>query len=348
MVRRRASEPATTASRSFVYRGGIRIAGTVIACDAQGGADLLFVSSGRAYVTERRAARGSQPGPRAQVLVTAETLALLGARGEALRPRALIVSPGRPFQLGATRVELLATGVLPGAAALLAEAGGKRLLYAGTMGRAALDGRAPRSIRAADALCVDATFGDPRFAFCSAEAALEDAKRFAREAHDAGAAPVLLASPLGPVHELARGLAEDGWRLRGHRSMVEAAVAYARAGVDVPSPSRFSGRLARGELLLWPAAVQLTAGLRALGPTRTLWVSGWASDRRAVATLRPDVAVPYGEELDHAALTAFVGATGAREVALLHEHDGTLGALLRDRGLVAYQLSPPHQIPLFG
>lgn len=348
MVRRRASEPAPTSPKAFVYRGGIRIVGTVIACDAQGGADLLFVSSGRAYGAERRARGARRSGSRAQVLVTAETLALLGTAGESLRPHALIVAPGRPFQLGATRVELLATGVLPGAAALLAETGGKRILYAGMMGRAALDGRASRSIRAADALCIDATFGDPRFVFCSAQTALDDLKRFARDARDAGAAPVLLAAPFGPVHELARGLSQDGWRLRGHRSMLEAAAAFRRAGVDAPSPSRFSGRLARGEILLWPAAVQLAAGLRALGPARTIWVSGWAADPRAVATLRPDVAVPYGEELDHPGLTAFVEATGAREVASLHDRDGTLSAMLRDRGLVAYQLSPPHQIPLFG
>src|SRR5262245_17353496 len=105
--------------RTFTYRAGVRIGGSVLACDATSGRDLTFVSHGRVAVG---AGRG-------QALATDATLALLGRAGERLRRRALVAGYGRPFSLGALRVELFPSGFLPGSASLLCDVEGRRVVY---------------------------------------------------------------------------------------------------------------------------------------------------------------------------------------------------------------------------
>lgn len=339
-----ATSPRKAPPRAFVYRSGTRINGTVVACDAQGGGNLIFLSSASALAGRAGRVRAG----RAQILTTAETLALLGPAGERLRTRALTIGYGRPFGLGSLRVELLPTGVLPGAAALFCEAGNRRVLYAGCARLGTpVHGAAPGEVRAADALCVDGTYGHPRFRFLSRPEAEERVRAFVRTARDAGRPAVVLCAPLGPAQELAAALGADGCQLRAHRSIVEGAAAYRRAGVAVPPLARFAGKLGAGEVLLWPAAERDAGSLRRLTNAALIWVAGSAADSDAVAALRVEAAVPYASPPDFEGLLAYVAATGAREVAVKGGFAEDLASALRQRGLDAYVIGPPHQIDLF-
>jgi putative mRNA 3-end processing factor len=333
--------------RTFVYRSGTRLTGTVVACDATGGGDLLFLSN--ALGTAGAGVRGARMRrSRGQILTTPETLALMGSAGDRLRPRALTLAYGRPFGLGTLRVELLPTGVLPGGAALACEDGGRRILYAGAarLGSPAY-GAAPGEVRAATAVCIDATFGHPRFRFLSRADAEARARQFVRDTRAAGRAPVILATALGPAQDLACALAADGWQLRAHRSIVEAAAAYRRAGVNVPPMARFAGKLAGDEVLLWPATDKDAGLIRRLGEVSVAWVSGRVAEAAAVAALQVDVAIPYAHHADFAGLIDYVTATGAHEVAVKNGFPEDLAEALRARGLDAYVIGPPRQIDLF-
>ena len=342
-----ATPPRKAPTRAFTYRSGTRIDGTVVACDAQGGGDLIFLSNALALAgTNRRAARVR--AARAQVLTTAETLALMGPAGERLRARALTIGYGRPFSLGTLRVELLPTGVLPGAAALLCEDGERRVLYAGCARLGApAHGAAAGEVRAAGAVCIDATFGHPRFRFLSRADAEQQTRAFVRATQAAGRAAVVLAAPLGPAQELAVALAAGGWQLRAHRSILDGAAAYRRAGVPVPALTRFAGKLGAGEVLLWPATEREAGSLRRLGDAALVWVAGGAADADAVAALRVDAGIPYAHYADFEGLLAYVAATGAREVAVKNGFAEELTIALRARGLDAYVIGPPRQIDLF-
>jgi len=330
--------------RAFVYRSGTRISGTVVACDAQGGGDLIFLSNASGLVGEAARVRAA----RAQVLTTPETLALLGPAGQRLRARALTIGYGRPFGLGSLRVELLATGVLPGAAALFCEAGDRRVLYAGCARLGPpVYGASPGEVRAADALCLDASYGHPRFRFVPRAEAEERARAFVRAARAGGRPAVVLCAPIGPAQEFAVALAAAGWQLRAHRSIVEGAAAYRRANVPVPALARFAGKLASDEVLLWPPGERDAGSLRRLSDAALLWVSGSAVDPDAVAALRVDAAIPYAPPPDFDGLLAYVAATGAREVAVKNGFAEDLSAALRARGIDAYVIGPPRQIDLF-
>ena len=343
-----AKRPSQPRPRTFVYRGGTRVAGSVLACDASSGGDLLFLSNALGHLGGGEA-RPRARAPRAQILATAETLALLGPEGDRLRSRALTIGYGRPFGLGTLRLELLASGVLPGAAALFCEDGERRILYAGIARLGApVHGALPAAMRAANALCIDATFGHPRFRFVARGEATATVLTFARDARDAGRPAVVLATALGPAQDLALALAAHGWKLRGHRTVVDAAAAYKRAGVEAATIARFSGKLARDEVLLWPATDRDAGQVKRLAGARTAWVSGWAADAEAVAQLGVDLAIPYSHCPDFEGLLAYVIATGAREVAVKNGFAENFAAALRATVADAYVIGPPRQIDLFG
>ena len=332
--------------RTFSYRAGVRIRDSVLACDATGGSDLIFVS--HADVIDGSGSDGSGPRrlPRARagrrkILTTDATLALSGTAGERLRPHALVASYGRPFNLGGMRLELFQSGYGPGAASLLCEQGGRRLVYSGPVGAVASE------VRIADALCLDGTFGSPRFTFPAIDQALASVVAFATERLGAGQTPVVLTHTRGAMLACADVLSRAGVALRAHRRAMEAAASYRAAGLSVPALARFSGRLDAREALLWPASARDAPALRRLDAPAFVLASGAAADPAAVDRARVDTAIPLSTMADFAGLLRYVEATGAREVAVLHAGDAELCQALRTRGIDAYPLGPPEQISLF-
>src|SRR5512138_693159 len=113
---------------AFAFRAGIRLVGTQVSCDALGfPSDLVFLSHANALPPRAKGA----PLGRRQFVTTQQTLQLLGEAGDRLRDRTLPAAFGRPFNLGPHRLELIPSGFLPGAAALLCETETQRLLYLG-------------------------------------------------------------------------------------------------------------------------------------------------------------------------------------------------------------------------
>jgi hypothetical protein len=337
-------------TRAFLYRAGVRVRATVLACDASAGSDLIFLSSARALDARATRALPRLRAGRRQVLTTDVTLALLGAGGARLRPHALLSSFGRPFALGDLRLELFPSGYGPGAASLLCEIGSgggasaserpRRVIYAGAIGPG------PEH-RPADALCLDATFGARRFAFPEPAAALAELRALVLGALGSRRAPVILVEPGQPALVVAAALIEAGVSVRAHRTVVQAAGLYARAGLAAPALQRFDGRLRAGEALLWPPEAREAPQLGRLAAPVVILASGWAADPVEVARVRADHGVALADRADFAGLLRYILATGATEVALLNPPGEELALALRGRGLDAYPLGPPSQIALF-
>jgi putative mRNA 3-end processing factor len=326
--------------RAFVYRAGVRIAGTVVACDASAGSDLVFLSHAAVLGAHGRRALPRLGGGRRQILSTDTTLSLLGPVGDRLRAQALIAAYGRPFALGEMRLELFASGYLPGAASLLCERGGRRMVYSGPIGEAA-------EVRAADALCLDARFAAPGGEFPTRRVAEDNLRQTVAQLRAAGEAPVLLVEPAWLALSLAELLGADGVALSAHRTIMEAAVSYRSANLPAPTLQRFAGRLAPNGVLLWPASAPAPphlAGSRAVGRVLVSPQAEWPGARAQVDAPRA-VTFPVGADLPR--LLDYVAATGASEVALLGAPGEELAELLRGRGLDVYRLGPPSQIDLF-
>ena len=331
--------PSKTA-RAFVYRAGVRIAGTVVACDAAAGSDLVFLSHAAVLGARRRRALPRLGGGRRQVLTTDLTLALLGPFGDRLRAQALVAPYGRPFALGDLRLELYPSGHLPGAASLLCERDGRRVTYAGPIGEQA-------ELRTADALCLDARFAARDVAFPTRTAAEEALRGLAHE-RSAGGAPVFFVDPPALAPQVARALAATGVRLRAARAILEAIAAFRRAEPSLPAlvVQRYAGRLADDEVLLWPGEARPPALTGAAQARSLIIVTPRAVGTAAGAPAARVLAFPVGGDLP--TLVRYVEASGAGEVALCGAPDEALADALRTRGRSVYRLGPPRQIDLFG
>lgn len=326
--------------RAFVYRAGVRLAGTVLACDAAAGSDLVFLSHAAVIGARRRRALPRVGGGRRQILTTEATLGLLGSFGERLRAQALVTPYGRPFTLGELRLELFPSGYLPGAASLLCERDGRRLVYAGPIGQGG-------EVRAADALCLDARFADPGIVFPERTEAEASLVRVARDRAD-GRAPVLLIDPLPLAPIVARTLAAARVPLRAHRAIVDALEAFKSLGpAAVPAVQRFAGRLGPDEVLLWPAGARAPrqGGVDAAEGRRLIRVSPRPGAGQGPIGAAEALTFPFGA--DFAQLVRYVASSGASEVALVGAPDDALAELLRARGIAAYRIGPPRQIDLF-
>jgi Cft2 family RNA processing exonuclease len=333
--------PVKTQPRAFTYRAGVRLAGTVVACDATAGSDLIFLSHARALGPRAARALPRARAGKRQVLATELTLALLGAAGERLRPCALLAPLGRPFGLGLLRLELFSSGFMAGAASLLCEVGGRRAVYAGPV---APEGA---TIRLAQALCLDATFGARRFSFPPRAEALGALVHLVTETLASRRSPVVLFETPDAALDLARALAVAGVSPRAHRSLMQAAAAFAEAGLGAPALQRFDGRLRPGEALLWPREAGQAPRLRALPAANVIVASPFATDPTAMAEARAEHGVALADHAGWDGLLRYVEATGASEVALVGAPDEELAQALRVRGVEAYALGPPRQIGLF-
>jgi hypothetical protein len=333
---------AKRSARAFLYRAGVRLQGTIVACDASAGSDLIFLS--HAAALDARAARAlprARHGRR-QILTTETTLALLGAPGERLRSHALLASPGRPFALGDLRLELFTSGHGPGATSLLCERAGTRVVYAGVIGH----GDAP-AVRQADALCLDATYGAPVFVFPPVSEALARVRALVVETLGRGGHPIVLTDAPSSALAIATSLVEAGVAVRAARPVVQAAAAYGRAGLPAPPLQRFDGRLRPGEALLWPPEARGAPQLGRLEAPTFILASGRAADPAEVARARADHGVALADRADFAGLLRYAEATGAREVALMGAPGDDLARTLAARGVDVYPVGPPRQIALF-
>jgi putative mRNA 3-end processing factor len=337
-------------TRAFVYRAGIGLAGTHITCDATGfPSDLIFISHAHALGNRGPAKLADRRAGRRQIVATEDTLRLLGEVGDRLRSRALPAAFGRPFNLGGQRIEVVHSGFLPGAAGLLCEEGQRRALYLGAFNPEPLvPGLAPADMRQADAVCIDATFGDPGLVFPPRRQVLAEARAFVQSTLTEGRTPVLLASAMGALPALACDLAQAGIPVRAHARFAVELARLHDVCEAIPAIQRAPRRPGADQALLWPAEARNAAALRELRAPRLALVSGSAAHPDVLARMQVDRGFPLTNLPSHDEILAAVQICGAHEVALYQAGAEDLASHLRSRGLDAYPMGPPRQMTLVG
>jgi hypothetical protein len=333
---------------SFSYRAGIGLFATHITCDGLGFAnDLAFFSSANAVDPQSAKVLTSSRVGRRQIVTTEKTLRLLGAIGDKLRPRTLPAVFGRPFNLGGHRIEIVPTGHWPGSAALLCEVAGRRIFYTGAFCPEPLfDGVEPAEVRSCDAICVDASLGEPTLFFPPRKQALADVVAFVQETLHDKLTPVLLGSPFEALPAVALHLARLGIALRG-QARIAAAWSKMRAVWDaLPQVGRFANKVGPGEVLLWPVGAEQVAALGSQPNLRMAVVSAAAARPEPLAALASAARFPLTNLPSFSEIMTAIEATGAREVALFRGRSEGLVEILRARGCDAYTLEPPTQMTL--
>jgi putative mRNA 3-end processing factor len=313
----------------------VQIAGSVVWCDASRARDLNFVS--HAHVPARGAHR--------KILTTQSTLALLRAAGGAPTGEVLVTPFGRPFS----------------ASLLVVEPSGRRIAYAGDVNPVKTLGEA-MEVRGADVLVLDAPLaetlggsGSPN-ALGSPDAPaspvsierLPERERMhqalvegLRRRLGVGQVPVVMAPELGAAQEAIRVIAAAGMPVRAHARVHAFAQAYQELGIALPSVARYTGRLAAGEVLLWPEPRPLPVSLFGMGAEVTVMV---------LAPRGPTLSdgwLPLSDHADFDAVVRYVLDTGAREVYFTQGYGPAMARALAAHRVRAFPLGPPSQMDLF-
>jgi putative mRNA 3-end processing factor len=284
------------------WREGVHILGTPLWCDARHTREACFVSSARV------------PGARRhrQVLATDVTLKLLPDSDRALHST-LAVPLRKPFTLGTLRLQLFPSGFMPGAASLISEASGVKLIYAGVVN--------PKGqlceVRKADVLVVDASFAAPRFRFPPPADMLAEAKAWTERVVSEGGTPVLLGEPLGAALALVGVLTVP---VVAHRSITAAA-----RKLGLPVPRRLAGAPPAGSAVLWPVGAR--ESLSGLRRARVALVDPRAQDAAFASPLALDAAFPWSDHPDSETLAAYIQQTEATEIHVTNASPDTARSL---------------------
>ena len=234
---------ASPPEMNFDWRGGAHLLGSDLWFDAERAPGLTFVSHAGIRAAGTR-------------LLTSDTTArVLRSMGRRARP--LAPPLGRPLTVGAHRVELLSSDLLPGAALLRVESRAGTVIYAGALGARA-------DVRACDELCLLApaiTQGVP----------IESVVRIVAEAK--GQIPVLLAPGLAEAYLAASALGQVKAPLCAHPSLRTALRAL---GISVPA---LGDSVTAGKAVLWPLDRPRGRNLARLPGTRS-----WALAPAGAAT----------------------------------------------------------------
>ncbi len=277
-------------------------------------------------------------GCHGRVIGTSVTLRIYRLRlwlePEQREPEALPLDYGSSMEWNGAVLTAYPAGHILGAAQLLIEYGGERLLYTGDVKlRPPLCGASTEIIRC-DRLIIESTFGLPLYRLLSREEAMERIVRFARECLQANVVPAFVGYPLGRGQEIVHVLCQAGIRTAVHGAIAKFLPIYEEHGYMFPGSEPYEATATAGKALV----VVPTHGrvLEASGKNiRLAYVSGWAQLDNARARSGAEELIPYSDHADFTELLEMVDRSQAKHVDVVHGYTAPFAQILRNRGISA-------------
>lgn len=293
--------------------------------DPDGARPSAFVSHGHADH-----ARGSHT----LAICTQATSDVYRLRGGA-RSKHLVKAFGEPFEFRGARLTLFPAGHILGAAQLLVEHRGERLVYTGDVKLDPPLCADPGVVVPCDRLIIESTFGLPIFRFLSVEEAREAIVRTARDALEQGVTPIFLGYPLGRSQEIVDVLSSAGVPVAVHGAVAKYLDIY-RAHTGRPFEAvPYEAGATEGLAVVGPSGFGRTLA-RSIGKARVVAVSGWALLANARARYDADVLIAYSDHASFPELLRYVDEAKPKRVDVVHGHADTFAAILRSRGYEAH------------
>ena len=246
---------------------------------------------------------------------------------------------GESLDAGEARLTCYPAGHILGAAQLLIEFRGERVLYTGDIKlQEPLCGQATQPV-VCDRLIIESTFGLPIYRFLSREEARDRILYFARESFEEGSVPVFLGYPLGRGQEIANVLCEAGIPTAIHGAIARYLPVYEEAGFGFPGALPYDNRAIPGRALLVPPEFrrQIEASSKKY---RIAYVSGWAALDNARARSGAEELIAYSDHAGFEELLELVRRSGARQVDVIHGYTVPFARILRLQGIDANAPEP--------
>jgi Cft2 family RNA processing exonuclease len=244
------------------------------------------------------------------------------------------VAFGEPFHVGRARLTAFPASHILGAAQLLIEYGGERLVYTGDIKlRPPLCGETTVPVPC-DRLIIESTFGLPVYRTLDRESARERIVAFAQDCLAEGLSPVFQGYALGRGQEIAHVLCQAGIPTAVHGAIAKFIPLYEENGYGFPGWEPYESRTTQGKALVVVPSFRAT--LEASGKNiRVAYVSGWACLDNARARSGAEELIPYSDHADFYELLELVERSGAREVDVVHGYTVPFARVLEQRGLTA-------------
>lgn len=250
------------------------------------------------------------------------------------QPREIGLSYGECMDWNGAQLTAFPAGHILGAAQLLIEHRGERLLYTGDIKRRPPLCGVVTEMPACDHLIIESTFGLPIYRLLNREVAVERIVSFAREALAGGEVPVFIGYPLGRGQEIVHVLCSAGIPTGVHGAIAKFIPAYQEHGYSFEGWEPYDARGTAGKALV----VVPTHGktLEASGKNfRLAYVSGWAALDNARARSGAEELIPYSDHADFEELLQMVTESGARHIDIVHGYTEPFAHILRGRGISA-------------
>lgn len=276
-------------------------------------------------------------GLHGSVIATPETMALYRLRwpeDDHVPQNLLTVAYGSSLDWNGARLTPYPASHIVGAAQLLMEYGGERVVYTGDIKLRSPICGVLTEVVSCDRLIIESTFGLPIYRFLSAAEACERMVSFARECLAERNTPVFVGYPLGRGQEIVHALAQAEIPTSVHGSIARLMPVYEQAGYSFPGWQPYAARETDGKALVVVPAMR--AHLEASGKnTRVAYVSGWAALDNARNRAGAEELIPYSDHAGFDELLEIVERSGAREVDVVHGYTEMFARILQARGIEA-------------
>jgi putative mRNA 3-end processing factor len=279
----------------------------------------------------------------AKVAATPDTLAIMACRyGEGFACRRIDLPYGQPMQWGEASITLYPAGHILGAAQVLIEHGGARLVVSGDYKRTADPTARPFEVVPCDVFVTEATFGLP--VFChpdpqhEVEKLLNSLAIFPQSCHAVGC------YALGKTQRLIAELRRAGYdrTIYLHGALMKLTELYEARGVALGpcQPVTPANRKSlAGEIVLCPPSALADRWSRSLPDVIPAAASGWMQIRARAKQQRVELPLVISDHCDWPELIDTIQETGAEEIWVTHGREEALVHYCRKLGLRARALS---------
>lgn len=319
----------------FICDKTIRLLNSRVTFDAASRQELCCVSH----------AHADHARPHQLTYATPATAALMQARLGRLRIESAPF--GHPIEIDQYRISFHPAGHILGSAQILAEHQGQRLLYTGDFNLQESATAEKLEIVSADILIMECTYGHPRYQFPARAELIDRLCGWIHAALKNGRIPVVIGYALGKSQEAMKILADNGFQLCAHGTIMKLVRVYERFGHDFGTVEPLRGSsILEGKVVVVPRRAELTRVINRIPNKRTLFLSGWAIHEGFKYRCGVDEAIPLSDHADFKGLLEFVRRVNPKKIFITHG-PANFAVYLRQLGYDAQPLRAVKQGGLF-
>lgn len=290
------------------FSNGLKLVGSKLHLDAKRATDVSFVSH----------AHGDHLHPHKTILASIPTVKFCKYKLQSATYNLIPMEYNRKMIWEDFELEILPAGHILGSSQILVRRENITLLYSGDFRLKPSFTAEKISIKQADILVMECTYGHPKYCFPEREEELTRLLKFIDNALSDGYVPILFVYSLGKGQELMKFLGDRRYKLSVHRSLFEYASIYNELGVKLQYYELFNPKQLNGKVVLFPPQSRTSIFIESIEKKRTAILTGWAVDKEIKEKFNVDDSFIISDHADFNELLEFVRLVSPKLVYTVH------------------------------